>query len=239
MRPEQFYSEPIEPIAPADILAHWESKPITWSQFSAWKASKPTWYARYVLNEKSHASETQRRKMDFGNEVGDMIESDPTFCPTIPRLPVFELELSTTFSGVPIAGHLDNAEPPHRINEFKTGGRKYPWTQAKVDRHRQLDVYVALMWLVHKQKPENIDLTLFWLPTEDYMRTEVIDGEVFTTQDVRLIDTPPLAFQTKRNLSDALNILKDLTLARKEMREYIVHQLSTGEACKQSPAVVE
>lgn len=212
-RPEHFYATPTEPIT--DILAHWESKPLTWSQYSAWRASKPTWYERYVLGRKHTPPALQRRKMDFGNEVGDRIETDITCAPQIERLKYFELELSTVFAGVPIAGHLDNAEPPNRIHEFKTGGLAYPWTQAKVDKHGQLTIYAALMWLVHKAKPEDIDIRLFWLPTEDVEDT------------TRLIDTPPVAFRTTRTTTQVLTMLKDFTRARREMREYVVHRLST------------
>jgi hypothetical protein len=205
--PEDFYTkwrnDPREP------LERWKAMPLTWSQYSAWLFNKRQWYATYVVGKKNNPT----IEMRFGNVVGDRLASDSTYFPEIPRLQHFEYLVEAKLGKKKLLGHIDNYSTGV-MHEFKTG--KAQWTQTRADSHKQIDFYVALLYLSEKLKPTELSTTLFWLPTKDgydsdehgYTPTIELTGEVHE-------------FHVKKTLVDVVNILADVKRALGEMEQYI------------------
>lgn len=183
---------------------------MSWSQLSCWETNKKQWYDRYILGKKGYTT----KEMLYGNVIGDRLQYDPTFCPSIPRLQTFEYTIKWTFERIPLIGHIDNYSPGV-LHEFKTG--KTPWTKKRVDEHRQLDFYTALLWLVDKIPPQSLKIRLYWLPTEDSVEVSEYGHDV----SVRLVEPcVPVVFETTRSMLSVVNILSDIKKARKDMHRY-------------------
>jgi len=151
--------------------------------------------------------------MHFGSYVGDRIASDPTFLPEIPRLKHFEYTLETTFAKVPLIVHIDNYEEGI-LAEFKTG--KQPWSHSRASKHRQLDLYVAMLYLVEKIPPEKLKIDLYWAETaDDYITDE------YGTDDVIKLTGRIEKYTVKKTTKDVLRILAYVVRIRKQMIAYI------------------
>ena len=196
-----------------DPLARWSALPLSWSQLASWEGNKQQWFSRYVLGKKGHTT----KEMAFGNYVGDKLAEDPAFVPEIPRLEFFEYTIETTFSKVPLIGHFDNYAQ-QSLHEFKTG--KEPWTQPRVNKHRQLDYYASLLWITDKIPPESLKIRLYWLQTEDC----IDDNQELA---IRLTEPIlPVVFETSRTMLDVLKMLATITNARRDMHRYAVAQIA-------------
>jgi hypothetical protein len=212
-QPEDFYASFSDDTK--DPVSRWEDMPQSWSQVNAWESSRPTWYRSYVLGQKPRPTPA----MVFGNVVGDRLASDPTYLPSIPRLKTFERTIKDVWQGVRVIGHIDNSED-NIIHEFKTGVT--PWTQRKVDHHRQLDVYTALLWNTHKINPKDIVIKLFWIPTNQVV---VVNEEGNYDTEI-VISGDPVVFETQRTMFDVLHIMSDFEIAHNGMTQYIAERHS-------------
>ena len=131
---------------------------------------------------------------DFGSKHGNFMGKDPSYFPDVKRLAVMEYKYSTNFNGIHMIGFSDSqAKNNKAIDEYKTAVR--PWTQKRVDEHKQLTNYCLQNFIKNKIKPEDVKLRLMWWATEE-------KGD-FT---VGLIDpkAPPTIFHTKRTMGDIL-----------------------------------
>jgi hypothetical protein len=205
--PETFYAA-FEGIT-KDPYERWHSKPLSWSQLSCWEQSHRQWFERYVLGKKGHST----KYMTFGNWVGDEIARNPAYLPQIPRLPHFEYTIETTFNRVPLIAHIDNYAPL-TVHEFKTAG--VHWTQRQVDKHRQLDCYLAMLYVAEKIKPEDVTVRLFSIPTTEVLTVD----EHGTSMDLAVLEDDVRVFETKRTTMDILKFLGDCVSARKSMELY-------------------
>ena len=76
----------------------------------------------------------------FGGKIGRLLETHDESMSHILQYAVPEQELRFNVDGVTILGFIDSFSPERNaILEYKTG--KQPWTQARVDKHLQLDIY--------------------------------------------------------------------------------------------------
>ena len=76
----------------------------------------------------------------FGKRIGEMLEHGDESLAHISHGDVAEKKLEFEVDGIPILGFIDSFRTEDSfIFEFKTG--KTPWTQGRVDKHFQLDVY--------------------------------------------------------------------------------------------------
>lgn len=136
-------------------------RPLSWSAISSFEYNPAQWYGKYVLGGKQH----QKEEMNFGKKVGELLASDPTFMPQVPRCSIFEYKLKVTFHGIPLLGFIDSYEPHTTLFEYKTGKKAWDTTRAK--GHGQIDMYLLMLWVKHKIRPEDIQSTIFWLPTKE------------------------------------------------------------------------
>jgi hypothetical protein len=107
-----------------------------------------------------------------------------------------EYVLKGVFCGVPLIGHIDGfSEPPSlKLGEFKTGRK---WTQKMADETDQLTWYALLIHLNFGVKPEDIPMTLTWMPTEWNMGDPIVTGEIIN-------------FETRRTMSDVIRVGKKI-----------------------------
>ena len=117
----------------------------------------------------------------FGKKVGEMVEdiiktkeekiTQKTYSEythervtvAIPHGNVAEKELRFEVDGIPILGYIDSfLEENSTIFEMKTG--KTPWTQGRVDKHFQLDVYSLGVEILEGKV--NDECMLVWMETQ-------------------------------------------------------------------------
>ena len=79
-------------------------------------------------------------ELQFGKNVATLLEHADESMKHIKQYSHPEYKLNVTIDGVPIFGFIDSFDPETlSYLEYKTG--KQPWTQARVDKHFQLDLY--------------------------------------------------------------------------------------------------
>ena len=119
-------------------------------------------------------------EMDFGNKVTEAMERGEEWCSFIPRHPVFEFDASMEIDGVPIKAYVDNFCPERiKFREQKTG--RTPWTQSKVNKHIQLDMYSTLL----EEKFGRVDdeCELIWVGARKVRKTVTLPGGIVIEAD--------------------------------------------------------
>lgn len=188
------------------MIEKWKKRPFSWSQISQWEYDKDEWYKRYILGERS----PETGPMKFGKEIGERLASDQSFMPEVPRLPVYEYKLIGTYEKIPLIGYIDAFSLEDKaFIEFKTGKN---WDKKKAESHGQIDLYCALLYAMHKIRPEELDIRLVWLATEE--------NGGFETQFIK--DMKPMVFPIKKTMVDVLNMLARVKRTVQEMEEYIL-----------------
>lgn len=153
---------------------------ISWSQYSTLKQSKQSYINTYIFNE-DYSNEGQdlgariHRAYEHDEESKDQIIEHARLL--IPRYGKHNYELISTLKGIKIKSYLDDFNGRKRIlHELKTG--KIKWTQAKVDRHEQIDFYSLNIYQYFGWLPKQSWLT--WLPTdpddENYLIPQQFDA---------------------------------------------------------------
>lgn len=99
----------------------------------------------------------------FGGKIARLLETRDPSMDHIMQFSVPEQKLEFEVEGVKILGFIDTFSPEQKIvGEYKTG--KQPWTQERVNKHLQLDIYSLG---VEKIFGEVSDLCyLIWMQTE-------------------------------------------------------------------------
>lgn len=182
-------------------------RPLSWSAISSFEYDPEQWYRRYVLGEKDAPS----REMIFGKQVGERLASDPTYLPEVPRYPIFEHGLKTKWGELPLIGFVDGYDPTPptpALGEYKTGKRA--WDQKRADTHGQIDMYLLMLWLTSKIKPESVQCFLHWMPTQEH-------GD-FTIDFVSPFQVHTLP--TKRTMVDILRFGERINQTYAAMQEY-------------------
>ena len=182
------------------------SRHLSWSSISQWEYDKEAWARKYIDGIKEEPS----KEMIVGKEIGERLASDPAYLPQVPRLPVFEQELSAKFGNIPLIGYIDSYCPRTcRVKEYKTGKRA--WDKKRADKHGQISMYLLMLFLQFQVKPENVDCELVWLSTEER-------GDF----SIALIEpVVPQIFKTKRTMTDILKFGMKIKSVHKEMQEFI------------------
>ena len=92
--------------------------------------------ARYYENREMFITP----ELTFGKRIGELLENDDESLKHILRYDTAEQELKFEVDGIPVLGYIDTFDSVNKkVGEYKTG--KTPWTQGRVDKHFQLDVY--------------------------------------------------------------------------------------------------
>jgi len=178
-------------------------RPLSWSAISSFQYSPPQWAKKYLDGVKSPPTPA----MKFGKEVGERIAADVLYLPTVPRLSLFEYELTAKLGERNLTGWIDTYEPHTALCEYKTGKE---WTQKRADEHGQITMYLLMLNLMHKVKPEDVRCRLVWLRTQE-------NGD-FSTSFIK--NMQPHIFETKRTMMDILNFGAYIHDVYKQMQEY-------------------
>jgi len=101
--------------------------------------------------------------MVFGKLTADMLENRDESLAHIRQYATPEQQIQVEIEGVPIFGFIDSFDPEtNSILEYKTG--RSPWTQKKVDKHLQLDIYSLCVEEIFGSV--NDECMLIWMQTE-------------------------------------------------------------------------
>lgn len=117
----------------------------------------------------------------FGKRIGELLEHGDASLEHIPHGDVAEKELKYEVDGIPILGYLDSFRTEDSyIFEFKTG--KTPWTQGRVDKHFQLDVYSLGVEILEGKV--NDECMLIWMETRKVEKPR--NGRSFHSSDYEI-----------------------------------------------------
>jgi hypothetical protein len=174
-------------------------------------------------------------ELTFGKRVGEIVEkvintkeniTEKTYSEyihggttvLIPHGNVAEKELRFEVDGIPILGFIDSfLESTSTIFEMKTG--KTPWTQGRVDKHFQLDVYSLGVETIFGKVDD--ECVLVWLETRKMNKprngrsTHMADYDIELTGKVReftrVITKDERAEAYNRIITTAQDISEDYT----------------------------
>lgn len=193
-------------------------RPLSWSAIASFQWNPSQWYAKYVAKELPEVTP----ELEFGSMVDKKIQDNPKFLPKLVRYPVLQHEMRGTFDGIPLLGFADAYRPPsvHKVTKakvmstFKCALRDYKtgrkdWTQKRADETGQITMYLLMLWLRDKIKPEDVECYIDWLPThiKDGKITFIKEGDIHT-------------FKTKRTMADVLKFGNHIKKTWVEMEEY-------------------
>ena len=146
-------------------------KCISYSQCDLWTTSKKEYRLRYYEGKGFQGN----KFVWFGSEVHDRIDKDDEFADI--RLPVAEKKMMVNVDSIPVLGYIDTLdEDTYYFGDYKTS--MSPWTQRKVDKHKQFEFYSLLLAEKYAIKNPN-KAYLVWLETEKWDNKETIDGVTF------------------------------------------------------------
>lgn len=182
-------------------------RPLSWSQLSSWNFSKEQWFTSYILGKREPANSL----MLAGSRIGDAIGTDTN--PVTGLEPVGDKEhaMNVEIDGIKMVGYADHYCPVSLVlNENKCSDKKGRWTQGKVDKHGQIDMY--LLMLMHRDgiKPEDVEC---WL-------NFILLDQVGVGYNVH---TPPVfkRFRTSRTTKQVEAFLDDVKQTVEHMHQYI------------------
>ena len=193
---------------------YYKDRPLSYSAIASFHWNKGQWYSSYVLKEPRRTSP----EMDFGSMIDKKIQNDPKFLPKLERYPIMQFKMTATFDGIPLIGYGDHFDQDKlRLKDDKTG--RDPWSQARADgksshKWEQFDMYLFMLYLTHKIRPEDVDLQVDWIPTQ------LEDGKVSLVKKGLFH-----SFKTKRNMTQVLQYgqkIKDTWVA---MEAYAARQV--------------
>lgn len=200
-----------------------KDRPLSWSAISSFEWNPRQWYTNYVLKEKLPMTE----ELIFGSYVDKRIQSDPTFLPELVRYPVEQHKMSGTFDGIPLIGYADAYRPmesdpikgvknrfvvtPPAIRDYKTGRK--PWNKKRADETGQLTMYLLMLWLKDKIRPEDVECYIDWLPTHQQ------DGKIVFIEPVKIH-----TFKTKRTMQQVVAFGQRIKDRWAEMEAYALRQ---------------
>lgn len=187
------------------------TRPLSYSQLSAWEWDKEEWYQTYIKNKPRGKSAA----METGNIIGDSIGTDTSLVPDLQPPGIKEYPLRARLGEIYMVGYCDHwCADSLELNENKTAVNPKKWTQSSVDKHGQLTMYALLLFLKHDILPEDVKMYL------NYIR--VIEG-----QDMRYYLPNPVEykrFPTKRTGEQVAEYARYIENTVASMNEYIIHK---------------
>jgi hypothetical protein len=183
-------------------------RPMSWSSISSWKYSKEDWANKYI----DDAPKTSSPEMEFGKKIGKLLETKADYLPQVPRHSKMEHKFMVKVGGIPLVGYADTFcdNTFKKLGEYKTG--KKEWDQKRVDEHGQIDMYLLMNYVTNKIRPEDVEVTMVWLPTKD-------DSD-FSISFVEPIEDNIKIFKTKRTTTDIVKFAAEIKRIYKEMELY-------------------
>jgi hypothetical protein len=122
--------------------------------------------------------------------------------------------MSVMFGTIPLVGIADGFDREGRkLLDYKTG--KKPWDKKRADETGQLTMYCLLLYVSEKIKPEEMDLSIVWFPTQEHG-----DFSVSFVEPIRVH-----TFPTKRTMRQVLAFGMKINKIYREMEEFVkAHQ---------------
>ena len=137
-------------------------RPLSFSQLNSWEYDPSQWYDSYVLNKRTPPTPA----MLYGNVVGDSIGTPDSLVPELVTPGVKEYKLTAELDGIKLIGYADAYCPDTLVlHENKTSETKGRWTQGKADKHKQIDMYLLMLYLSEGIPPERVTCYLNFIQT--------------------------------------------------------------------------
>lgn len=200
-----------------------KTRPMSWSQLSAFEYNKGDWYKKYIqgIQPKSNP------EMVFGKALAHSIEDGRPLAP-VTILPKCEYKFEFTHNGkkdgIPCIGFADGFDPEskRKLCEYKSGVKA--WDHGRVRLHGQIDFYLLGNYILHKVKPEEVECFLQWIPTKKIYKTKTGLGNKEYT--IEFATDPPAVhtFPTARTMTDILLFGERIERTVKAMDEYVTLQ---------------
>lgn len=166
-------------------------RPVSWSFMSSYDYDPEQWWQKYVYHAKCQRYDKEKglqafceisgcadpkcpvvattKEMIFGKNFADSIEDGTCIVKELMRVlnKRKEYPFRCSLGKIPLVGFADAfcEETMRKLDEVKTG--KKPWDQKRVDEHGQIDMYCLQNWIQNKIRPEDMDIHLYWIPTEE------------------------------------------------------------------------
>lgn len=139
---------------------------LSYSAISSFMSYPADFRARYYENKPMIVTP----ELAFGKRIGELLENNDESMRHVLRYDTAEQELKFEVDGIPILGYIDTFDTKlNKIGEYKTG--KTPWTEARVKKHLQLDIYSLGVETIFGEVDD--ECVLVWLETR---RKEVQQG---------------------------------------------------------------
>jgi hypothetical protein len=163
---------------------------LSWSQYTMFHGSRRSYWKSYGLDGGGFDSIHLKKGKQFAEFLAHgllqemvMTESDISMLSILntPKLEMMETKLELVHEGHKFLSFIDSSQlDGSEFYEYKTG--KHPWTQQKVDDHKQLLFYATMMWLESGKKVIPTS-TLYWIETKDVLDDDnKITDVVYTGQ---------------------------------------------------------
>lgn len=151
---------------------------LSFSQIILWLSAKETYRKKYYPDVRPEYTSTI--EMLFGNQVTEAMEQNEEWVSFIPRYETFEYDASFEVDNILVKAYIDNFKiDTGKIREQKTG--RTPWTEGKVKKHLQLDIYSLLVKL--KLGYVDDETSLLWAKTRKKVKTvELADGSIIEAE---------------------------------------------------------
>lgn len=188
--------------------SRFRKRPLSHSQLASFEYSPEQWFNTYVLGKRTKATPA----MEFGSLVGDSIGTEKSMVPHLRPPGVKEYELRANLDDIFLVGYADHYCPETlTLHENKTSDNPKRWTQAKVDKHPQLDMYALLLYLQDQVTPEDLTMQLNFIPVER-------GGDMI----YRMPEQPIYhGFETRRTTQHIIDYVRYVQDTVKKMKEYV------------------
>jgi len=184
--------------------------PVNWSSISSFRWNKENWFRNFILGERATSPE-----MTFGSYIDKKIQNDPNFMPKLPRFEMMQHHMKVVFNGLTLMGTPDgiNIKKNKMLIDYKTGVKE--WNKKRAEEHGQLLMYLLLIYITMKIRPEEFDCYIYWLPTK-----KEEDGN-FDIKVSLISETDFKTFKCKHTMTEILKFGTYIKETFKEMEEYI------------------
>lgn len=202
-----------------------KDRPLSWSAISSFEWNKGQWYRKYVLKELPE----ETPELLFGKMVDEKIQKNKKYLPKLIRYPVLQHEMRTEFNGIPLLGYSDTFRPVGSamgiakfknivpaLRDYKTGRKE--WTQKRADETGQITMYLFMLYLQHKIRPQDVEAYIDWMPThyKDGKIAFIKEGDIHT-------------FKTQRTMQQCLAFGQRIKDTWKAMEQYAATQAELEE----------
>lgn len=198
------------------------NRPLSWSQLSSFQYNPADWYDTYVLGKRSAPNSL----MLAGSRIGDAIGTDHSPVPDLVPPGDKEYPLNITIDGIKMVGYLDHYCPSTLVlNENKCSDTKGRWTQGKVDKHKQIDMYLLLLMHHDGMTPEQVECWLNFILLNHV-------GVGYT------VPNPPVVkrFRTERTTKQVQTFLDEIKQTVELMHQYIDSRSQLYTPAPKAPA---